>query len=252
MAATHQHQIFAASSTPTPKRRLHTASRQTRMAATHQRKNFRSSYCGCPKRRIKTKFLKLLLAQLPRTTFTHSKLPNPHGCPFKALSPAPAKQTEAAGQRRPARRSPVLEALSIPPATQTEAAGPAVTSALQPLPQSLKALSTAPATQTKAAGQRQPARRSPVLEALSIPPATQTEAAGPAVTSALQPLPQSLKALSTAPATQTKAAGQRQPARRSSSRGSKRLAGAVVWWHCFFFLDVPRALSQVTKNRNVK
>ena len=44
-----------------PERSLHTARRQTRMSARHQRK-----------------ISQLLLARLPRTTFTHSKPPNPH------------------------------------------------------------------------------------------------------------------------------------------------------------------------------
>ena len=76
-----------------PELRLHTASCQTRMAATHQHKivaapigtatpNYvYTQQAAKPawQRRINTKLSQLLLAQLPRATFTHSKLPNPHG-----------------------------------------------------------------------------------------------------------------------------------------------------------------------------
>ena len=71
---------------------------------------------------INAKFSHLLLAQLPRTEFTHSKVPNPLStwpC-LEALSAAPATQTGAAGQRRPGAPQPfLLEALSTAPATQT-------------------------------------------------------------------------------------------------------------------------------------
>ena len=75
-----------------PERRLHTARRQTRMSARRQRKFF-----ACPigtatpntvytqhgakpacQEDITAKLSHLLLAQLPRTQFTHSKVPNPH------------------------------------------------------------------------------------------------------------------------------------------------------------------------------
>ena len=94
MAATQQHKIFAAPiGTATPKGRLHTASCRTRMAATHQRKIFAAPIGTATPRNIytqqaakpewqrhfNTKFSQLLVAQLPPTTFTHSKLPNPHG-----------------------------------------------------------------------------------------------------------------------------------------------------------------------------
>ena len=53
-------------------------------------------------------FSHLLLAQLPRTQFTHSKLPNPHSrktSPFlEALSTAPATHTRAADQQRHQRK----------------------------------------------------------------------------------------------------------------------------------------------------
>ena len=93
MAATQQHKIFAAPiGTATPKGRLHTASCRTRMAGRHQRKIF-ASPIGTPtpntayaqqaakpawQEGIDANFSQLLVAQLPRATFTHSKAPNPH------------------------------------------------------------------------------------------------------------------------------------------------------------------------------
>ena len=76
-----------------PERNLHTARRQTRMPARHQRKLFaapigtatpntiytqQGAKPAC-QQHISTEFSQLLLAQLPRTQFTHSKAPNPHG-----------------------------------------------------------------------------------------------------------------------------------------------------------------------------
>ena len=75
-----------------PEHNLHTARLQTRMPATHPHKIFaapigaatpntiytqQGSKPAC-QQRIHTKFSQLLLAQLPRTQFTHSKAPNPH------------------------------------------------------------------------------------------------------------------------------------------------------------------------------
>ena len=75
-----------------PKRNLHTARRQTRMPGRHPRKIFappigtatpsaiytqQGAKPACQED-INTKCLHLLLAQLPRTQFTHSKAPNPH------------------------------------------------------------------------------------------------------------------------------------------------------------------------------
>ena len=75
-----------------PEHHLHTARRQTRMPATHQHRIFAAPIGPAsgktiytqqgPKpacqQHIHTKFSQLLLAQLPRTQFTHSKAPNPH------------------------------------------------------------------------------------------------------------------------------------------------------------------------------
>ena len=75
-----------------PERNLHTARRQTRMPAGHQRKIFAAPIGTATPNAIYTqqaakpacqedigaKFSHLLLAQLPRTQFTHSKPPNPH------------------------------------------------------------------------------------------------------------------------------------------------------------------------------
>ena len=75
-----------------PKRNLHTARRQTRMPARRPHKIFappigtatpnaiytqQGAKPAC-QQDIHTKFSHLLLAQLPRTQFTHSKPPNPH------------------------------------------------------------------------------------------------------------------------------------------------------------------------------
>ena len=75
-----------------PERNLHTASRQTRMPGRHRRKIFaapigtatpnaiytqQAAKPAC-QQDINAKFSQLLLAQLPRTQFTHSKAPNPH------------------------------------------------------------------------------------------------------------------------------------------------------------------------------
>ena len=75
-----------------PEHHLHTARRQTRMPATHQHRIFAAPIGPAsgktiytqqgPKpacqQHIHTNFLQLLLAQLPRTQFTHSTAPNPH------------------------------------------------------------------------------------------------------------------------------------------------------------------------------
>ena len=75
-----------------PEQHLHTARPQTRMPATHPHKIFaapigtatpnniytqQGSKPAC-QQYVHTKFSQLLLAQLPRTTFTHSTAPNPH------------------------------------------------------------------------------------------------------------------------------------------------------------------------------
>ena len=92
MLGGHQHRIFTAPiGTATPNN-LHTASQQTRMPGRHRRKIFaapigtatpnaiytqRAAKPAC-QQDINAKFPQLLLAQLPRTQFTHSKPPNPH------------------------------------------------------------------------------------------------------------------------------------------------------------------------------
>ena len=76
-----------------PEYSLHTARRQTRMPGRHQRKIFASPIGTATPNTVYTqqgakpacqddinaKFSQLLAGQLPRTTFTHSKLPNLHG-----------------------------------------------------------------------------------------------------------------------------------------------------------------------------
>ena len=84
-----------------PKRNLHTARRQTRMPAGHQRKIFaapfgtatpnaiytqRTAKPAC-QQNINAKFSQLLLAQLPRTQFTHSN-PKKHPRPARDLHAA--------------------------------------------------------------------------------------------------------------------------------------------------------------------
>ena len=75
-----------------PERRLHTARRQTRMPGRHQRKLFAPPIRTATPNTVYTqqaakpacqedtsaKFSHLLLAQLPRTQFTHSMAPNSH------------------------------------------------------------------------------------------------------------------------------------------------------------------------------
>ena len=92
ISAGHQHNIFA-SRHSYPEHNLHTASRQTRMPRKHQPKIFAAPIIGTAtpnaiythqaakpacQEDINPKFSQLLLAQLPRTQFTHSKPPNPH------------------------------------------------------------------------------------------------------------------------------------------------------------------------------
>ena len=76
-----------------PEHSLHTARRQTSMPGRHQRKMFASPIGTATPNTVYTqqgakpeclkdineKFSHLLLAQLPRTQFTYSKAPNPHG-----------------------------------------------------------------------------------------------------------------------------------------------------------------------------
>ena len=76
-----------------PERRLHTASCQSRMAGRHQHKIFASPIGtatpndvytqqapkAASQNDINTKFSHLRMTQLPWRTFTHSKLPKPHG-----------------------------------------------------------------------------------------------------------------------------------------------------------------------------
>ena len=101
-----------------PEHSLHTASCQTRMAGRHQRNIFAPP---------------LLLAQLPRTQFTHSKLPNPHArktptqnfrisCwhsyPEHSLHTA-RRQTRMAGRHQRNIFAPPLLLARLPPTTFT-------------------------------------------------------------------------------------------------------------------------------------
>ena len=83
-----------------PKRNLHTARRQTRMPARHPHKIFAPIGTATPnaiytqqgtkpacQQDIHTNFSHLLLAQLPRTQFTHSAPPNPHASRTKIFAP---------------------------------------------------------------------------------------------------------------------------------------------------------------------
>ena len=69
-------------------------------------------------------FSHLLLAQLPRTQFTHSKLPNPHArktSPFlEALSTAPATQTGDADQQDIHAKFSHLLLAQLPPSRRSE------------------------------------------------------------------------------------------------------------------------------------
>ena len=184
----------------------------------------------------------LLLAQLPRTQFTHSKLPNPHsrktspqyvrisywqGYPQHSLHTASCQIRMPGRHHRNMFASPIGRATPNTVYTQ-QAAKPAWhqrrPGAPQPVLEALniersrgpaatrraatlsRALSTAPATQRGAAGQRRPGAPQLFLEALSTAPAT--GAAGQRRPGAPQPF---REALSTAPATEAGAAGQRRP-----------------------------------------
>ena len=178
---------------------------------------------------ITVNFSHLLLAQLPGTQFTHSKLPNPHArktspyifrssywhsYPEHSLHTAschdqarrnPFWRLPVPWQRRPGAPQPLLEAPSTAPATQTEAVAQRRPGAPQPL---LEAPSTAPATQTGAAGQRRPGAPQPLLKPSKYCACHADRTADQRRPGAPQPF---LEALSTAPATQTGAADQRRP-----------------------------------------
>ena len=232
-----------------PEHSLHTASCQTRMPGRHHRKIFAPPIGTATPNTVYTQqaakpacqedtavhFSQLLLARLPPTTFTHSKLSNPHVRKTPATTRRAATLSRSSEycachtdrSRGPAatRRAATLSRGSEYCACHTDRSrGPAATrraatlsrgseycachterSAPQPF---LEALSTAPATQRGAAGQRRPGAPQPFLEALNTAPATQRGAAGQRWPGAPQPF---LEALSTAPATQRGAAGQRRP-----------------------------------------
>ena len=234
-----------------PERRLHTARRQTRMPGTHQRKIFappigtatpntvytqRAAKPACQED-TNAKFSHLLLAQLPRTQFTHSKLPNPHArktptqnfrTSYWHSSPEHSLHTARRQTRTPGRHHRNMFASPIGRATPTQqrpsgdqarrnpsggskycachadrSRGPAATRrAATP--------SRLPRTQElrHAAAQRWPGAPQPFLEAPSTALATQIGAAAQQRPGAPQHL---LEAPSTAPATQTGAAAQRRP-----------------------------------------
>ena len=144
-----------------PERNLHTARRQTRMPAGHRRKIFAAPIGAATPNAIYTqhaakpacqqdinaKFSQLLLAQLPRTQFTHSKPPNPnarktstrkssgraaetkrrqsvHQTPCRCSKPHACHAKAAAERRRPndakAYIRPRADAPSPTPATQKQ------------------------------------------------------------------------------------------------------------------------------------
>ena len=90
-----------------PEHSLHTARRQTRMPARHQRSIFTSPHGAATPTTVYTqrgakpacqgdinaKFSHLLLAQLPRTHFTHTKAPNPHASKTSAQNFRNARKT---------------------------------------------------------------------------------------------------------------------------------------------------------------
>ena len=203
-----------------PERRLHTARRQTRMPGRHQRKIFAppigtatpntvyTQQAAKPARQEDTnaKCSHLLWAQLPRTTFTHSKLPNPHARKTPTQNfrtsywhsyPEHSLHTARRQTRMPGRHHRNMFASPIGRATpndvctqqrhlhtascQTISRGseycachtdssrsPRRPGAPQPF---LEVLSTAPATQTGAAAHGDQARRNPFwrLQVLRLP-----------------------------------------------------------------------------------
>ena len=214
-----------------PEHSLHTASCQTRMAGRHQRKIFAPP---------------LLLAQLPRTQFTHSKLSNPHARKTPATTRRAATLSRSSEycachterSRGPAatRRAATLSRGSKHCACHTDRSrGPTATRRAATLSRGSKYCachtdrSRGPAATRRAATlsrgseycachtdrSRGPAatRRAATLSRGSEycachTEALQTGAAGQRRPGAPQPF---LEALSTAPATQTEAAGQQRP-----------------------------------------
>ena len=184
------------------------------------------------------KFSHLLLAQLPRTTFTHSKLPNPHARKTPTQNfrtsywhsyPEHSLHTARRQTRMPGRHHRNMFASPIGRATPND-----VYTQQRHLHtascQTISRANTAPATQTAAAARR-PGAPQPFLEVPSTAPATQIGAAahgdqarrnycachtdrsrGPRRPGAPQPF---LEAPSTAPATQTGAAAHGDQARRN-------------------------------------
>ena len=158
-----------------PEHSLHTASCQTRMPGRHQLKIFAPPIGTATPNTVYTQqgakpacqeditaiCSHLLLARLPPTTFTHSKLSNPH-----------ARKTPTT-----TRRAATLSRSSEYCACHTERSrGPAATRRAATLSRSSEYCACH--TERSRAGQRRPGAPQPFLEALSIAPATQTGAAG--------------------------------------------------------------------------
>ena len=176
---------------------------------------------------ITVNFSHLLLAQLPRTQFTHSKAPNPHArrhqhkicaSPIGTATPNTVYTQQGA---KPARQEDItaiflhLLLAGLPPTTfphskfiyTQQAAKPACQQDINTQFSHLL-VAQLPRTQFTHSKAPNPLSTCPSLEALNTAPATQTEAAGQRRPGAPQPF---LEALSTAPATQRGAAGQRRP-----------------------------------------
>ena len=126
---------------------------------------------------INAKFLHLLLAQLPRTQFTHSKAPNPHVSKTSAQNfrmsywhsyPEHSLHTASCQNNMPGRHQRKVFASLIGTATPntvyTQQAAPS------------RGSGYCAATETEAAAQRRHRAPQPLLEALDTAPATQTEA----------------------------------------------------------------------------
>ena len=158
-----------------PEHTLHTARRQTRMPGRHQRKIFASPIGTATPNTVYTqqgaklacqedidaKLSHLLLAQLPRTHFTHSKLPKQHGRTTSTQNfrisywhSYPEHRLHAARRqtRMPGRHQRKIFASPIgtaaPNTVYTQQAAPAQQRHRAPQPL-LEALDTAPASETE-------------------------------------------------------------------------------------------------------
>ena len=163
-----------------PEQHLHTARPQTRMPATHPHKIFAAPIGTATPNSIYTqqaakpecqqdinaKFSQLLLAQLPRTTFTHSKAPNPN-----------ASNTSTQNFRTSKSHAQALQVPRLPRKSSGRAAEPKTRQSVHQTP---RKCSKPHACHAKAAAERRSPKRAkayirPRASAPSPTPATQKQ-----------------------------------------------------------------------------